>query len=223
MPITVSSGTTELRANRLERDELEMLQRRALRSWRDSDWLARNNPSAWDALADFPDEVWLDLGGGVGESQQTPGAIVVGCDNMLTTFLGDSRTGEKRLPDVRWSICDGVPAADGSVDRIIVPENTIRSKSPADQNFILKEISRALRVGGTLVFREEAALLQVLQSTLKTLGFALDTRSQRDDDDYEYTYTLTAKVIDALDLGTPLVQSMVDGVTSLAPVRQPTP
>src|SRR5436190_6390404 len=104
---------TEIDSNRLERDELEMLQARALRSWQQSDWLAKHNPMAWDTLNDFPDEVWLDIGGGVGESQQEPGAIVIGYGNGSM----DSRTGERRQPDMEYNIANGVPAADASIDK----------------------------------------------------------------------------------------------------------
>lgn len=210
------SAVKELSPNRLERDELEVLQRRALRSWRNSDWLATHNPKAWDALGDFPDEVWLDVGGGQGESQQTPGAIVLGYGG-----LGVERTAEHRGPDLEWSLANGVPAADATLDRVIVPEGTLRTKSIAEQDFILRDLARSLRVGGLLILREDASLLAAWRSILDDLGFELDAVSRRADRDNEHTYVLTKKTIDSLNLGDSLLRETVLGDTRLSPVRRP--
>lgn len=208
MPNSFASGTTELRQNRLERDELEMYQRRALRSWRDSDWLARTQPMVWDRLADFPDEIWLHLIDSSNIAQQTPGAIVVGCQ----AYTDDLAQGQERRPDIYWSFADGIPAADASTDRIIVSASHL-DPAPAQR---LREIARALRVGGRLLLR--GGVSAVASDAFDDLGFA-----HTEDDAGTSTWELTKKTIRFDDLGEPIIQQTVLGTTGPASVRRPTP
>jgi len=101
------------RQDRLSHEELLLLQRKALREWQESDWLAANRPEAWQALQD-DGVVRVDLGSGIGESQQEPGYIALDKDMMSRTELRE-RSGECRNPDLQWDLHNGLPFEDSSV------------------------------------------------------------------------------------------------------------
>jgi hypothetical protein len=197
--------SNEIAAEWLERPELELYQRRALQRWRRSDWLAQKQPAAWDSLADFPigSEVWMDLGGGAGESQHTPGAIVVG------TF-GVAPPGQHGQPDISWDLASGIPAAPATIDKLTVAEDTMQGRPTLEQRFLLREMARVLRVGGTLLYH--APLSAFARASLEQLGFVADDTD---------TFTLTTKTIPSTDLGEPIFRETTLGETTVPFIRRP--
>lgn len=169
----------EPRADQLARRELELLQQKVLREWRRSDWLAANDPRAWEALdAQDPEQIVLDLGGGIGESAQVPGAIVIGSGYASRRELQD-RTGEERLPDLNWSLNDGLPVEAQSVDVVHI-HNTLGDLSSLALARLPKELARALPVGGTVFVIDKAPLVRRLGNQLEEQGFDLESLSPVD-------------------------------------------
>jgi len=140
----------ERHPDRLGRDELQAYQQKALREWCQSDWLAAHDPRAYQAVeAQDADRVRIDLGGGIGESEQAPGHVVLG-DTAGDVMLA-ARTGEHRRPDILWSIASGrLPFEDQTVDDVHLPVRVLRRlPEPAYRN-LPAELARTLVVGGTV-------------------------------------------------------------------------
>lgn len=129
--------------DRLDREDLLLVQQKALREWRDSDWLAIHDPRAYEAVrAQDPTLVCVDLGGGAGESQQEPGCIVVGEPGRI----GRERlahTDERREVDVGWMEPTRLPFEDATVD--VLHAKTVTTMAPAQ---LAREIVRVMRLGG---------------------------------------------------------------------------
>lgn len=205
-------ATREIQPNRLERDELELLQRRALRKWRDLDALAAIDPAAWERLADFGDEIWIDLC--QGDAPQEPGAIVV------SPYVYNDRA---RRPDLFWPLGEGVPAADGAVDRIFIAADTLVAQSnPAA---LLRDCGRALAIGGSLIVGGNTSIGKDNSATLDDLGFAVTTAGRRQLPrplrNSEAMYSLTKKIIRSDALGNPLDREIILGETGPRRIRTP--
>lgn len=216
--MSIDASATEIRSDRLDRDELALLQARALRSWRDSSWLARERPRDYTAIEEFPvGQIWFDLGGGLGESQQQPGAVVLGEKTHMTPLP----TGETRACDLYWNIEDCcVPAATGALDKVIAPESTLRYLGPASRELLLEEVCRALAVGGLFVLREDVAMVKALKDSLEALGFSEEERyDQRLDRDAEVIFRLSSKTTRNDEQAAPLMKEVVLGDTRLRPIR----
>jgi hypothetical protein len=146
------------RTDRLSRPELQALQRRALRSWAESDFLATHHPRQWQQVADQdPDYVQVELGAGVGEQNQTPGWIaVVSPETMAATpgMPAPNADGQRqRPPDFRWDVADGLPFEDATVDALRLRDHPLTP-------FVEREIARTLVLGGTLAGVTDADALE---------------------------------------------------------------
>lgn len=161
------------RPDRLSRDELALLNQRARREWRESDWLARHSPAVSAALQDAGDDtITVDLGAGAGESEQEPGAVVVGRRWDVDRHELRKRTGEARMPDIEWDLVDGLPFEDQTVDALLLPRRVMRTLDRTALAALPAEAARVLVVGGTLRFPgNEAALVDRLRSALEAAGF----------------------------------------------------
>lgn len=210
---------TEIHPNRFDLDELHLLQGRALRSWRDSQWLAQNHPREFVALEDFPeDQVWLDIGGGQGESKQTPGAIVLGSAAKNSLF---KRTGESRNVDLNWSLVNGLPANDHLVDKIFSPVGTLAALSPVAQDRLFREFARVLRVSGVLIVNEEDQFVTAkLKDSLESLGFDV---TPDEDNPNATTFTLLQSSSPMREVGRPNIKEVVMGETRVRDLRTLTP
>lgn len=167
----------ERHPDRLGRDELEAYQRKALREWCQSDWLATHDPRAYQAVeAQDPDLVRIDLGGGVGDAEQEPGYVVVG-DRIGGIDLTE-RTGEHRRPDIFWSLGSGrLPFEDQTVDAVHLPVRVLRHlPDPAYRN-LPAELARTLVIGGTVDLADGDAPAG-FRHALEESGFALDEQQR---------------------------------------------
>jgi hypothetical protein len=216
----------ERRPDRLDRDELLALQHKALREWRESPWLAEHHPRVALALeAQAGDQVRVDLGGGVGESEQEPGYLVLDnrADVPTRTQLAEL-TGETRLPDLDWNLVNGLPFEDRTVDAVYAAQlldalpQTARDRLP-------DELGRVVRVGGEVRLRDDPKAVARLVKQLAAQGFAVE------DDDTDRTKTrrrvrlVLTRAVSPLDAIAPrLVDATVLGHHELpAPPRVPVP
>jgi hypothetical protein len=197
----------ERRSDRLAGDELEAMQRKALREWCESDWLATHAPRAYQAVeAQDPGEIRVDLGGGVGESEQEPGYIVVGAAGYLP-----DRTGERRQPDIFWNLGDGrLPFEDQTVDRYCLPARVLRHLPDPAYRALPKELARTLAVGGTL--KVDGGSPGGFVRSLEDAGFA------RDEDG---TFTLTAQTTPLEQEAPLMIDDRIMGLPRIPTVRQP--
>jgi hypothetical protein len=131
-----------------DRDDLLLLQQKALREWRDSDWLAMHDPRAYEAvMVQDPTLVRVDLGGGSGESQQVPGCIVVGEPGRVGK-QSLALTDERREVDVGWMEPTRLPFDDATVDELHAC--TVPSMA---SGILAREIGRVMRLGGRVKTR----------------------------------------------------------------------
>ena len=159
------------RHDQLSRDELLLFQQKALRDWRESDWLATHDPVAWTALAEKdPSRVCVQLGGAIGESTQEPGSIVVAPwapSDVMAQSQPERDAMDRKRPDVMWDFADGLPFEDQSVDDVY-----IRGLLPGLPVFVVdklpRELARVLVVGGSVEIRDAGRL------ELERYGFAAE-------------------------------------------------
>lgn len=157
--------------SRLTREELLLLQRRVLREWLDSRWLAEHSPRAWTTLSERePTDVILDLDGGVGESAQYPGAIVVG---LAPNGPPTRDTGEVRNIDVRWPLERGIPADANAVDQVIWTYDEEKSTELRANTFA--EIQRVLSPSGLIVVRARDTDADRIERLLADGGYTLES------------------------------------------------
>jgi len=159
------------RDDRLGREEAEALQRRALRSWLESDWLATHDPRAWESVAtQTPAEVRVELGAGIGEGAQTPGWITVApYEPVVEPSPPTPADGQRpRPPDLRWDFESGLPFEDATVD-------AIRLRSHVLTPFLERELARTVVLGGTVEGVTDAGAL----AHLAEIGFAPEGEGDR--------------------------------------------
>lgn len=127
--------------SRLDADDLRLLQQKALREWRESDWLAVTDPRLYERIRQQdPSLIRVDLGGGLGDASQVPGCIVVGSPGNPEEFAG---TLERRQPDFGWVHPNALPFEDATIDELHAVE------VPAGLRPVLgREIARVMKVGG---------------------------------------------------------------------------
>ena len=192
-----------LRPDRLSREELVLLQRKALRSWKDSDWLAQHHPRSWLALEERnPNLVAVDLGAELGEANQTPGAIALGEPRPDPESDMDQRP---RTLDLFWNVRDGLPFEDATVGHVVLRPTIPRSP------FLAREIARALELAGTVQLGPDEP--QDFLQTLKDHGL------EAEDDP-----TMLRKVTQHLNDTSPLrIREMVLGELKIPDVRRPIP
>jgi hypothetical protein len=124
------------------RDDLLLIQRKVLREWSESDWLAANAPRAYEEVrAQDGDLVRVDMGGGVGEAMQQPGMIVVGQDR------GYPPPGQNRFPDLFWLNPPRLPFDDGTIDELWIPDGVM--VHPEDIGRVLRLAGRVRTSGPT--------------------------------------------------------------------------
>lgn len=141
----------ERRPDRLGRDELLALQQKVLREWHESDWLAEHDPRAWEHVSEMhPDAVHVELGGGMGESEQEPGYIVVGEPAGPAGSEMAARTGERRSIDIPWDLNRPLPFENQSVDRYCLRYRTLRGLGEFAYRRLAAEMARTLVIGGTV-------------------------------------------------------------------------
>lgn len=118
------------------RDDLLLVQRKVIRDWSDSDWLANTAPRTYEAVrTQDASMVRVDLGGGMGEGRQQPGMIVLGTQSRGVRMPA----GQSRTPDLYWPNPPRLPFADDSIDELWVPD---------DVEVRADEIGRVLRLAG---------------------------------------------------------------------------
>jgi hypothetical protein len=198
---------SDLHPEQYDREELELLQQRAQRSWLDSTWLAEHRPRDWRLVENFPEgEVWLQLGGGRGESQQQAGAIVLGHTRDETdgfpTFRELSASGERREPDLYWR-GPKVPASASSVDRVFVTNHAIEEYDAVESvRLLLKEVQRVLRPACVVEFERD--LRKEYGPLLKRLGFEDEAGGGR-------LWRLVTKTLRDVDRDPPMYRETVLG------------
>jgi hypothetical protein len=138
----------EPRSDRLDRGELLLWQRRALRAWCESDWLAEHDPVAWRACDETdPGHVSVCVATSERIEEQDPGCIVIGRlepvdATPMPVSMKMDHDGRRPL-DLYWDVADGLPCEDRTVDALYVPGALLNER-------LVKHAARVLRVGGTL-------------------------------------------------------------------------
>lgn len=198
----------ERRSDRLGADELQAMQRKALREWCESDWLAEHNPRAYQQVEEQdPNEIRVDLGGGVGDSEQEPGYIVLGAG----TEPLPERTGERRHPDIMWSLGSGIlPFEDRTVDRFCIPARVLRHVQDPAYKALPKELARTLTVGGTV--KIDGGPPGSFVRFLEDAGFARDDSG---------VFTLTAQTTPMEEEAPLMIDDRVMGSPMIRTPRQP--
>lgn len=211
-----------LRPDRLARDDLVLLQRKALREWRESDWLAAHRPFAWRDLPE-DDLVRVDLGGGTGESEQEPGYIVLDRDTSIGHDLR-ARSGETRLPDIVWDLHQGLPFEDETVDAFNV-SFLVRDLPDHTVELLAKEIARTLKTAGKIHLHEDAVVLRRIEPRLRDLDFALEEQGPGDQFDSSSTRSITLVKGSGMthDAAPLMVKEMVLGEVKIRAPRLPVP
>jgi len=213
----------DTRADRLGREELSLMQRKALREWQESNWLAEHKPHQWQALSD-DGMVRVDLGSGIGESQQEPGYIALDKETMSRSELM-SRSGESRVPDLPWDLHQGLPFEDGSIDAFNVsfllrdlPDHAVQS--------LAKEMHRTLRTAGRVHLHEDHVVGRRLQPLLLDHGFAIeptDRQPDRDDSPSVVRVTLAKVTSTGQDMSPLREKEHALGTLQIREPRQPIP
>lgn len=203
------------RPDQLSRAELGQLQRKALREWRQSEWLASHDPETWVRLEDVdPDRICVDLGSGVGEAEQKPGYIAL--DSRSADRRELQARGEDRLPDLVWDISDGLPFEDGSVDDVHF-HSLLEHLSEHARTRLPKELARVLAVGGRVTVHETPERVNAFAAELDEHGFDEEDERKPDEHGVKAGFVLQQSrrslediqphLVDEHVLGTPVIRT----------------
>jgi hypothetical protein len=209
------------RSDRLSRDELVQLQRRAIREWTESPWYAVHDPVGWSALAEQdPERICVDLGSGSGEAMQCPGHIAVDRDRADPEHLRER--GETRQPDLPWDLQDGLPFEDQTVDKVHLA-GTVSALSQLARHRLPQELARTVRVGGAVHVHDVAPVVRALGRDLVAAGFEEDELGPDADRRLWLVgrYTLTAQQRPLEDIQPHRLEEHVLGTPMVREVRMP--
>ena len=191
------------RSDRLTREELLLLQQRALRQWRGSDWLAQHEPREWLDLPSRVSDVCVDLGSGNGEAEQKPGYIALDRESRDPYRLRE-RTGEARSVDIVWDLVYGLPFDDRTVDHYHV-RNLLRGLERVALEQLPRELARTLRTGGTVSVGDDMRLVEDFGRRLEDVGFSLEHAGTEERGTLKATFELSTQKTPIEDQVTPQI------------------
>jgi len=172
--------------NQLKRDELEMVQANALRSWKANLWLDQMRPAEALRLEQQPmDEVWLDLTAGSETSEQVPGACAVGPFSPPASHGNPNAIAgipaqvdiPERAVDIRWDIRDGIPAEARTIDRAWIGRGALSKGTDLFRGMLAKELGRTIVGNGIVMLRDTEEGVSKFVPLLEDVGFSVEGTS----------------------------------------------